>query len=322
VKNSGSSTGKTVLILGATGGFGSALCKHMAQNGWQVRATSRATKLPDSSGNITWYAANLDDKQSLQKAANGADLVVHAVNVPYTKWDPLMINYTRDIIDLARNNQAHLLFIGNIYNAGIPDGGTIDEKTPSNPINKKGALRETLENMIAEAAQNGLRSTIMRFGDFFGPDIKGTNWFNEFTKSVSKNKLTVPGEMTVAHTWAYLPDAAAATEQVARRRVEHGHSPDHLIVPFRGHVFSLSDLKREIESVTGNELKTSLLPWKLFSLLGVVWPLMKDIISMRYLWQHDIQMDDSMLTNLLGRKFIGTTLRDAIIETVPGLVQK
>ena len=121
----------TVLILGATGSFGASLTKQMLSTGWQVRAVSRkaqkgsvghvgeaeaeAEHSHHANGRLEWYVGNLDSPSILSAAANNVDVIVHAVNVPYPKWDPLMLNYTRTIIELARANDAHLLF-------DIPDG--------------------------------------------------------------------------------------------------------------------------------------------------------------------------------------------------------
>jgi len=311
---------KSVLILGATGGFGSAITQAMAGNGWQVRALSREPKASPqtSDANINWVTGDLDKPESLYDAARRVDVIVHAVNVPYPKWNPVMINYTRNIIDISKRANAHLIFIGNIYNLGIPKDGVIRHDTPDAPINEKGEVRSTLEQMIKEASSTGLRATIMRFGDFFGPGVTKNNWFNECTKDLHKNKLAVAGPLDIPHTWAYLPDAARATEQVANARIQSTELPEYMVVPFRGHVFSFGDLLQHIETIKQQKIKVTQIPWMLFKALGFVWPLMRDIVSMRYLWQHDIQMDGSALTKLIGKPN-HTSLPDVLVEVIPNL---
>ncbi len=345
MSNTTSNRPQSVLILGATGGFGQALSRHMWQQGWQVKALTRNEKLNaindsplDSksvadanagaasknnlalnSNPIEWVIGNLDNPASLQAAATGVDLIVHAVNVPYTKWDPLMLNYTRTIIELARDHHAHLMFVGNIYNAGLPENGLITESTAHAPVNDKGRIRAELEDMIAAAAETGVRSTIMRYGDFFGPDIPTSNWFNECTKDIQKNKLSMAGPADIPHTWAYLPDAVRALEQVAAIRLASNNSPNHVVVPFRGHVFSFAELQTTIERLTGNQLSIGRIPWGLFKVLGLVWPLMRDLVAMSYLWKHDIRMDNSTLTQLLGHEPVYTPLDEAVCATIPAL---
>lgn len=313
---------KTVLVLGATGGFGRALCPQMLEAGWQVRAVTRQSAdamHQNAPSQINWFVGNLDEPASLRSAAEGVDVIVHAVNVPYPKWDPLMVNYTRTIIDLARDNNAHLMFVGNVYNAGLPTDGVITEHTPHAPINEKGEVRATLERMLEDASKSGVSTTIMRFGDFFGPAIPTSNWFDICTKGVAKGKLSFPGPAAMQHTYAYLPDAAKAMEQVASKRIESPELPKHMVLPFAGHVFSFAQLQSLVEDHTGKVMKTSGMPWWVFKLLGLFVPLMRDLTSMRYLWNHDIQMDGSALSHLLGAAPAHTPLAQAVFNTIPGL---
>jgi nucleoside-diphosphate-sugar epimerase len=343
----------TAMVLGASGGFGAALVKVMADKGWNVDAVSRsgnpeaefgaaspaafATGSASASATasatasaaersahhtetpkVNWIKASITDHETMTKCAASADVIVHAINVPYPKWDPIMIDYTQRIIDLAMSENAHLLFVGNIYNVGIPSNGVVDEHTPDAPINDKGALRARLETMLATATENGLRCTVLRFGDFFGPNIRTPNWMNECIKPIHKNKLTIPGEMNVSHAWAYLPDAATAMERVASLRLQDSTLPAYMELPFAGHQFSFSELKASLESIMGTTLKTKNVPWSLFKLFGIVVPLFRDIYSMRYLWDNSIRIDGSALTELLGSAPESTPLRDALKRTVEG----
>jgi len=307
----------SVLILGATGGFGSELTRQMASQGWQVRAVTRKPVEQDKHCNaIDWVVGDLDEPATLDDAARNVDVIVHAVNVPYQHWNPTMVNYTRTIIELAQNNDAHLMFVGNVYNVGIPANGMITEHTPHAPINEKGEIRAQLEDMIKEAANSGLRTTIMRFGDFFGPAVGKSNWFNVCTKSISKNKLMFAGDADMPHTWAYLPDAAKAFTQVAALRVKESESPNHMVLPFTGHVFSFAQLHRVFEHITGECIKVSQAPWAVFGIVGWVVPMMRELVSMRYLWQHDIRMDARALESFLGFAPQHTNLEQAVLTSV------
>ncbi len=303
---------KSALILGATGGFGSALTKVMSNSEWQVKALTRTPKSDTSDANIHWSVGDLNEPETLEALAVGVDVIIHAVNVPYPKWDPIMINYTATIIEVAQRHNAHLIFVGNIYNAGIPANGVISHNTPNAPVNGKGVVRATLERMIKEAADDGLKATVLRFGDFFGPDIPTTNWFNECTKGVSKNQLTIAGPADITHSWAYLPDAAKATEQVASKRLETTDSANYLVLPFRGHEFSFGELQRALQKIKGTPIKLRKMPWKVLTVAGFVIPLLRDVVSMRYLWNHDIRLDGTALTEFLGFEPHHTPLDDIL----------
>jgi len=268
---------------------------------------------------VEWIVGDLDKPQTLVDAAKNIDVIVHTVNVPYQHWNPTMVNYTRTIIELAQDNNAHLMFVGNVYNAGIPANGVITHDTPDAPVNEKGEIRAQLEQMIEEAARTGLRTTIMRFGDFFGPDVGPSNWFNICTKAIGKNKLMFAGDADIAHTWAYLPDATKAFAQVAAQRLADHESPNHLVLPFAGHVFSFNQLHRLFETIVGKRIKVSQAPWTVFKVLGWVLPLMRDLVSMRYLWQHDIRMDGSALHDYLGASPEHTSLEQAVLSSTQPL---
>lgn len=323
--NSENNQVRTALVFGATGGFGIEMCEALLRQSWRVRAVSRSTHASGAgtqtphAGGIEWVTGTLDNPENLQEAAAAVDVIVHAANVPYHKWDPLMINYTRNIIELAQANNAHLLFVGNIYNAGLPADGLITEHTVDAPINDKGEIRSQLERMIFDAAEQGLRATVMRFGDFFGPNVQTSNWFNECTKAVSKRRLNSATPNNVPHTWAYLPDAAKAAEQVLSRRLTDASLPAHMVLPFAGHVFSFEDLKQTLETLSGHSIKMGSLPWGLYKVLSFVMPVMRDILAMRYLWDHDIRMDGRALEALLGHAPHHTNLADAVHASVPKL---
>lgn len=314
---------KTALILGATGGFGGELGQCMASRGWHVRAATRnksdasATASPGKPGAIDWVYADLDAPETLSAVAKNVDVIVHAVNVPYPKWDPIMFQYTQSIIELAKTANAHLLFVGNIYNAGIPTDGVITEHTKDAPIADKGRIRAELEQLILKATQDGLRATVMRFGDFFGPNVPTANWFNMCTKDVHKNKMSHAGPLEIPHTWSYLPDAAEATEAVLNIRIADNSLPNHMVLPFAGHVFSFAQLHQVLQGISGKPVKISSIPWGLFKALALFMPVMRDVLSMRYLWQHDIRMDGTALEALLGDALEQTPLEEAIKSIVP-----
>lgn len=322
---------KTVLILGASGGFGLALTQHMASCAWSVKAVSRnplsderaKLRVPDS---VEWLLGDISDNDFAHNAAEGVCAIVHALNAPYPKWDPLMIDYTQRIVELAQQREAQLFFTGNIYNAGIPASGVIDSSTPDQPVNNKGEIRAQIERLIRQGASTQSTTTIMRFGDFFGPHGTTTNWFKQSTKELHKNKLVLPGPADIKHTWAYLPDAVAAMEKVISMRV-HGSAaveqqPNHLVLPFAGHRFTFNELKKIIESHLQSQLETKNIPWRILKLMGFVVPVFRDLFDMRYLWKHDLRMDEANLVKYLGNTPRKTPLEKAVIACLPEMSKR
>jgi nucleoside-diphosphate-sugar epimerase len=64
---------------------------------------------------------------------------------------------------------ARLIFPANVYNFGPDAWPIVTEVSPQHPRTHKGAVRVEMENMLKDAAGHGVRSLVVRAGDFFGP---------------------------------------------------------------------------------------------------------------------------------------------------------
>jgi nucleoside-diphosphate-sugar epimerase len=110
------------------------------------------------------------DRASIVVAAKGTDTVVHAVNPPgYRNWSHLVLPMIENTIAAAKESGARILLPGTIYNYGPDAFPTLKEDSPQRATTHKGAIRIALEKLLETGAQGGLRSLIVRFGDFFGP---------------------------------------------------------------------------------------------------------------------------------------------------------
>ncbi|MFM2120068.1 MAG: hypothetical protein RL722_1536, partial [Pseudomonadota bacterium] len=93
---------RRVLVLGARGRFGAAAVSAFASRGWQVLAQHRRAgeAMADSPGSVTPLALPLGDAAAMAQACCGpVDLVVHALNPIYTRWEA-------ELLPLARQGMA------------------------------------------------------------------------------------------------------------------------------------------------------------------------------------------------------------------------
>src|SRR6202007_879945 len=81
-------------------------------------------------------------------------------------------------IAAAKASGARILFPGTIYNYGPDAFPVLREDSPQHPRTRKGKLRVVMEKRREEAAKDGVRSVIVRIGDFFGPDA-ANNWLSQ-----------------------------------------------------------------------------------------------------------------------------------------------
>jgi nucleoside-diphosphate-sugar epimerase len=280
---------RSVLVLGAQGRLGSAAVAAFLQAGWQVHAQARrgALSLP------------LSNTTGLTRAAAGASVVVYGVNPLYTRWDDELLPLARQGMNIAQSLGALFVLPGNVYSYGESMPALLQEDTPERPSTPKGQLRQQLESELAERAARGdLRSLVLRAGDFYGHGLG--SWLDLFiVKNLAKGKLSYPGPLDVPHAWAYLPDFARALVAVAQAPAGPAHERLH----FPGHTATGAELLAAISSAAQalgwpkpKERGDSLWAMRLIA----PWvPMLREILTMRYLWQRPHALDGTRLRERL-----------------------
>jgi nucleoside-diphosphate-sugar epimerase len=294
----------TVLILGARGRFGLAAARAFSEAGWQVLGQIRpgaSARLPG----VQWLPIALTDRAALAQAARGASVVIHALNPPYPQWEtqvPLLMDAA---ISVAKTLDASLMFPGNVYNYGASMPAVLDEDTPRRPSTRKGALRVAAEQLLIDS---GVRSVVIRAGDFFGSG-RGS-WFDlALTKDIQKGKMTYPGAMDIATSWAYLPDLARSFVALADKSVQNPKSlARHSSFCFAGHSLTGNDWAQLMQAVAlekgwlaaGESLKIGTMPWWLIKSLRFAVPMFRELSEMQYLWHTPYALCDDKLASLIG----------------------
>ena len=289
----------TVLILGAAGRIGRVLTTAFADAGWQVRAQARKA-LPDALVNhprVQALRCDATDTSALIQAAQGASVVVNALNPLYTEWDRLALPLADVAVQVARAGGALLMLPGNVYNFGRDLPPLLTATTPECGDTPKARIRIEMEARLAAAALDGVNSVVIRAGDFFGGPGTGTWLDMAMASKLSKGRFVYPGNPGIAHAWAYLPDLAQAFVRVAEKRAElSGHHRLH----FEGHTLTGDAFKAATEAVVGCPLRTSSMPWWLMRLAAPFVPMVREVLAMRYLWERPHALDDSGLRALIG----------------------
>ncbi len=322
------STPNTVLILGARGRFGLATARAFADAGWRVLGQTRAptlvasrTALPPkgalvalgrpggdssarpSSGSIEWLGINLDDTQSLLRAAQGATVVVHALNPAYTNaaWKTQVLPMTEAALAITRALGATLMVPGNVYNFGATMPAVLREDTPQLARTVKGQVRIQMEALLQ---RSGVRCVVIRAGDFFGSG-QGT-WFDTaMVKDIRKGVFTYPGAPEVSRAWAYLPDLGRAFVAVAQRRAalqpfDVLHFAGHRITGQRWLDVLTPVARTQGWVAAGAALKAGRFPWAFIRLGALFVPVWAALLEMRYLWQTPHALANDKLTALIG----------------------
>lgn len=294
---------KTALVIGATGGVGGAVTKELLARGWAVNALNRdperAAKTARLAG-VTWIKGDAMRAADVIAAANGASLIVHAANPPgYRNWGRVVLPMLDSSIAAAKASCARLLLPGTVYNYGEDAGAVITEASPQNPVTRKGKIRAEMERRLKAA---GVKTLIVRAGDFFGPGATTNSWFSQLvTPGKPVRSVTYPGARKVGHAWAYLPDLGQAMMKLVEREAE---LETFAVFNFGGHWFERGVELAEAIRLVAEQPKAPIrsLPWPLIYLIAPFVTTLREMLEMRYLWKRPLRLDNAKLTAFLGEE--------------------
>ncbi|KMW60137.1 Nucleoside epimerase [Candidatus Rhodobacter oscarellae] len=279
---------RTVLILGASGRFGRNAAQAFAARGWQVRRFDRST----------------DD---LHRAARGADVIVNAWNPQYPDWQRQLPAITQQVIAAAKPSGSTVIIPGNVYVYGADAPERFAPDTPHRATNRLGRLRIEMEAAYRAA---GVRTIILRAGDFLDTEASG-NWFDmAMAKRAARGTFTYPGAMDRAHAWAYLPDLARAAVGLAGMRDRLDMFED---VTFPGYTLTGAELGAAVNAVT--PVRVTQMSWWPLVMASPFWPLARYLREMRYLWNKPHHLDAARFDALLPG-FQHTPVQEAVARAL------
>lgn len=276
---------KTALVLGSNGRFGRHAMTEFQNRGWAVRVFDRKT-------------------QDLMTQARGADVIINGWNPQYQDWHTQVPRLTKQVIAAAKDSGAIVVVPGNVYVFGTQPGPW-SAKTPKTPVNQLGKIRADMEDAFRAA---NIPLILLRAGDFIDTQASG-NWFDMIlTKSLGRGRLTYPGLPNIQHNWAYLPDYARAVVDLCEANL--GLRPN-IELGFPGYNLTGQDLAQSLNKVTQREVVLKEMSWIPLRLAAPFWPLAKEILTMRYLWNHPHSLDTSDFTTALP-EFQSTDISSAL----------
>ena len=310
------------LIIGADGGIGGEVAKALNAHGWGVRALTRrpqtGASTSDWRGPIAWIKGDAMQSADVIAAAKGTRIIVNAANPPgYRNWRGLALPMLANAIAAAKASGARLMLPGNVYNYGPDAFPLLRETSPQHPRTRKGAVRVEMEQMLATAAGEGLRSVVIRAGDFFGPHV-ASSWFNGFMVVPGKpvSLIRYPGRPQAGHAWAYLPDLAETFAQVATREQElPAFDTFHFGGTWCEQGVEFAEAARRAAGNRRAPIK-GLPIW--FGLATPFVGFLREAREMRYLWEVPVRLDNAKLTAFLGAE-PHTPLEEALRTTLRAL---
>ena len=316
-----------VLVLGASGGIGGEVARQLCDAGWQVRALRRggapaagASAALAASG-IEWLDGDVLSSEAVTRAAQSCAVIVHAVNPPgYRRWAQVVLPMIDNTLAAAAAVGATVVLPGTVYNYGPNAFPLLREDSPQQPLTRKGAIRVELERRMQAASERGVRSIVVRAGDFFGPHV-GNSWLAQglIKAGAPVQVVRQPSARGVGHAWSYVPDVARTMlELIARRDTLPAFATFHMAGHWDADGTQIVDAICRVARRHGLEPQRKPFPWAIVRAVSPFVTTLRELMEMRYLWREPLQLDNARLVATLGRE-PHTPLDEAMEATLIGL---
>jgi nucleoside-diphosphate-sugar epimerase len=265
---------RKALVLGASGRIGRHAATALEAHGWTVAPYRRGG-------------------MSLSEAAQGADLIFNAWNPPYSQWQATVPGLTAQVIAAARATGAAVMIPGNVYVFGRDLPEVLTPDTPHAAAHPLGRIRVEME---AAYRASGVKTVILRAGDFLDTEASG-NWLDRIIAAkIGKGRLSYPGPLDRMHAWAYLPDLADAFAGLSDRL---DALPTFTDLAFPGYAMTGEELSAACEAALGRSLTLGRMSWLPVQVARPFWAEAKHLIEMRYLWERPHHVDGAALDRVL-----------------------
>lgn len=300
--------GELHVVLGAGGGIGGALVEELVAQGREVRTVSRSGS-PRTGAEVR--AADVSTPEGAASAVEGASVVYHAAQPPYTDWSPFPA-MTRTIAEAAGAVGAKLVLADNLYPYG-PVDGPLREDSPMRPASTKGRIRlEMAEQLLSMHRAGTVRVTLGRASDYYGPAGTNSSLGEQlFGLAVRGKKARWLGDPDVPHTEHFLGDIARGLIVLGTRDEADGeawHLPAAPAMTGRAFV----DL---VYRTAGHPVAFTPTSRGMVRLAGVFVPIVRAVHEVMYQWEAPFTIDASRFEAAFG-PFETTPHEEAVATTV------
>ncbi|HEX6965393.1 MAG TPA: NAD-dependent epimerase/dehydratase family protein [Gemmatimonadaceae bacterium] len=178
------SRAQTILVTGATGFLGCNVCEHFVRNGSTVRALLRSRNAHVLRDTVPIVAADLNDRDSLCRALQCVDTVVHlAARVHVmrdTTTDPLAefrrvnVDGTRALLEAAiAQGVQRFVFVSSVKAMGESADDALTEEMHAAPSDPYGVSKLEAEQLVSDMARAaGIHAPILRLPLVYGAGMK------------------------------------------------------------------------------------------------------------------------------------------------------
>lgn len=288
-------------VFGATGPIGRSVARTLLDRGAAIRAVSRSREnLARHFGDldVELHPADLMDPDSAVAAAEGCNLVVHAVGLPAELFER-HVPIAENAVAACRKAGAWPFLVTSYWSYGVGDQEPMPESRSRAGPSDMARIREAEERAFLDAD-----GAVARLPDFYGPE-EGLSLLNDALDSVRRGATaTWPGDPQAPRDFLYYGDAGRLLVDLAFQEEAYG---DAWNVPGSG-VETPAALLERAARIAGTRAKVRRIPRWLARLVGLFRADVRSFIDIMPLYEAPAILDTSKIEGLLGE--IRTTSYD------------
>lgn len=288
-------------LFGATGTVGKALAAKLVERGQAFRAVGRSEERMRQDFQVfeplvEYCAADLGDSAAAARAAARVDTVFYTVGVPYPQFEQHP-KLTRVALGAAAAaGVQHYLHLSTVYPYGVPQQEFVSESHTRNPKAFKGRMRKEQEDLVLAADNShGMRTTILRAPDFYGPDSELSYVRAIFDAALKGGTASVIGPIDTPHEFIFVPDVAETLVELSEKEEAYGKAWN---VAGPG-VITTRHFAEQVFRTVHQEPRLRVAGKFMLRVLGVFNPFLREVVEMHYLWTTPVKLDDTRLRQLL-----------------------
>jgi nucleoside-diphosphate-sugar epimerase len=298
------------VVVGASGGTGSALVRELVGRGRRVRAVNRSGRLAVPEG-VEVMAGDATDPGRMLEVCRGAGVVYNAVNVPFTQWREKFPPAVDGVLAGAAASGARMVFVDDTWMYGRVNGPMTEAMAPR-PISHKGVLRAWLAERVLAAHQSGhVRTVIGRAPELYGPAVESVLGRIVFGPAVGRGRAVWVGDMDAPLAPMFIDDFASGLADLGEHEAALGqvwHLPTP--PPTTARMFL-----QEVATQAQRAVKPLILGARSARALGLAWPVMREGAEMLYQFRQPHSVDAAKFRAAFGAGRV-TDYADGIAQTL------
>lgn len=305
------------VVLGASGGIGSALVRELAARGHRVRAVNRKGDADVPEG-VERLAADVSTPEGAKAAVRGAAVAFHAAQPAYHRWPQEFEAMNEAVLTGAAAAGAKLVFADNLYMYG-PISGPITEQTPEGSTTRKGEVRARMARRLRQAHRSGeVLVTMGRAADYYGPRALDSGAGETLFGAAVRGKVTQwPANADVPHAFSLVTDIARDLVTLGERDEADGEA---WLLPTAGAI-SARHFIQMVFAEAGQPMKLRVVSLPLMRVAGLFIPPARELPDIWNQFAEPFTVDDARFQAVFGPA-PATPYAEGIAQTVAWFRQR